>query len=61
MSSRKCEITHCGHCRYFNNEYWTYEAICIKLDRRIESNPKEDGDYPIPDDCPLEKWDGAQP
>ena len=42
-------IHNCDECPYF------YDRLeeCIKLNRKIKEN--KDCEYPIPEDCPLEK------
>lgn len=53
-------IDHCDDCKYFDNEYYSYEEKCRLLERVIqgkeveregECNPGEI--FPIPEDCPL--------
>ena len=41
-------IDTCSECPYYDNEYYSYEQHCGKLDKH--TSPDE-----IPEDCPLEK------
>ena len=54
-------IDSCENCYFFDDEYYDYNAVCTKLDRKIkmvECYKKLRGVYwytAIPDDCPLRK------
>jgi predicted metal-binding protein len=60
MRIKVVHISSCHQCPNFDNEYWGYEEICRKLNRKIKRVKKKEGDnyvsdkYPIPKDCPLE-------
>lgn len=46
-------IDKCDDCCFFDNEYYSYEEKCIKLNnRKIE---RIDRGFQIPDDCPLQE------
>jgi hypothetical protein len=46
-------INSCDDCPYFDNEYYSYERFCNKLDRVIADTEN------IPEDCPLEDYEGT--
>ena len=53
---RKVVINSCDECPYFDNEYYSFNETCTKLDRIMKETTISTLSYhPIPEDCPLEK------
>ena len=46
-------IEKCDECQNFDDEYYSYNETCDKLDRILKRD--KDGNRAIPEDCPLEK------
>ena len=54
--SKKCEIKTCSDCPYMDNEYYTYERDCMKLDKILDSDIC-DIYTEIYEGCPLEDYE----
>lgn len=53
--SKKCEITSCSKCPYFDNEYYTYDRECLKLKIEIKEDMC-DVYTDVYKNCPLEDY-----
>jgi len=51
--SKIVKILSCDDCPYFDNEYYSYNEKCKKLNKVVDKRD-EDGNRIIPEDCPLE-------
>ncbi len=54
MPKKIALIEFCDECPNFDNEYYSYESLCTKLDRTIPWPENKTG---VPDDCPLKDWE----